>query len=43
MQNIVLTLKTNDINLSDAQADYLNAVVTSTGSISNRKKNFYLV
>ena len=40
MQNIVLTLKTSDINLSDTQADYLNAVVTSTGSISNRKKTF---
>ena len=40
MQNIVLTLKTSDINLSDTQADYLNAVVTSTGSITNRKKTF---
>ena len=41
MQNIVLTLKTSDINLSDTQADYYNTqVVTSKGSITNSKKTF---
>ena len=40
MQNIVLTLKTSDINLSDIQATYLNDVVTSRGSITNSKKTF---
>ena len=40
MQNIVLTLKTSDINLSDIQATYLNDVVTSKGSIKNGKKTF---
>ena len=42
MQNIVLTLKTSDINLSDIQAAYLNDVVTSRGSITNSKKNIYM-
>ena len=41
MQNIVLTLKTSDINLSDVQANYYNTdVYTSTGSITNSKKTF---
>ena len=41
MQNIVLTLKTSDINLSDTQANYYNIdVFTSTGSITNSKKTF---
>ena len=41
MQNIVLTLKTSDINLSDTQTDYYNtSVVTSAGSITNSKKTF---
>ena len=41
MQNIVLTLKTSDINLSDVQANYFNTdVFTSTGSITNSKKTF---
>ena len=41
MQNIVLTLKTSDINLSDTQTDYYNtSVITSKGSITNSKKIF---
>ena len=41
MQNIVLTLKTSDINLSDAQANYYNIdVFTTKGSITNSKKTF---
>ena len=41
MQNIVLTLKSSDINLSDVQAYYYNTdVFTSTGSITNSKKTF---
>ena len=41
MQNIVLTLKTSDINLSDTQAHYYNTdVFTSTGSITKSKKTF---
>lgn len=39
--NIRLTLKSSDINLSNAQASYYNTpVVTSTGSITNSKKTF---
>ena len=39
MQNIVLTLKTSDINLSDIQAAYANDAVTSKGSIRNSKND----
>ena len=38
--NIRLSLKSSDINLSNAQATYNNDVFTSTGSITNKKKTF---
>ena len=41
MQNIVLTLKTSDILISDDQYDYhITRIINPRGSITNSKKTF---